>query len=116
MEKSEQSVLRPLTSHDFRCGSKTPNNPSFFEAENDFVRRSSGMNSKFLFLFLEFSLDEEGSLNSDLITAAVVVVAEEVELRREEEEATAVGLADWSRVWSRSQRHNGQKPEKFSSG
>lgn len=42
--KRDQRVLRALTSQDLRCGSKTPENPSFFEAENDFVRRSSGKN------------------------------------------------------------------------
>lgn len=83
------------------------------------MRRSSGKN-EFLdicapaavVLFLLAS-EEDGPLKMDLIAAAAV--DEEVELRREEEEAAAA-FADWSRVVRRSQRHDGQKPVKFSSG
>ncbi|KAJ0449655.1 hypothetical protein HanHA300_Chr15g0547981 [Helianthus annuus] len=67
--------------------------PSFFAAENDFVRRSSGKN-KFLgtvaaaVLFLLAS--ELEALKNDFMAAAAV--DELVELRREEEAAAA--LAD----------------------
>lgn len=42
--KSDQRVFLTLTSQDFRCGSKVRPKASFLEAENDFVRRSSGKN------------------------------------------------------------------------
>lgn len=53
----------------------------------------------------------EGLEKRDLRAAA----AEEVELRREEEEGLLLA-EDWSKVVRRSQRHSGQKPENFSSG
>lgn len=66
--KRDQRVLRALTSQDLRCGSKTPENPSFFEAENDFVRRSSGKNEA----------EEDGLLLPlmQLLLLSVVVVVE----------------------------------------
>lgn len=73
---------------------KNPN-PSFCEAENDLVRRSSRrdeVSAVNLFLLAsEVALDEEGTLKMAL-TAAVAMV-EEMELRREEEEAV-VAVAD----------------------
>lgn len=77
-----------LTSQEWRWGSKTPENPSFFEAENDFVRRSSGKKEGFVFVVgFEDSLlvKEEGTLKIALRAAAAV--EEDVDGLREEEEA-----------------------------
>lgn len=73
--KRDQRVLRALTSQDLRCGSKTPENPSFFEAENDFVRRSSGKNEA----------EEDGlllPLMQLLLLSVVVVVVVEMGTRK----------------------------------
>lgn len=72
--KRDQRVLRALTSQDLRCGSKTPENPSFFEAENDFVRRSSGKNEA----------EEDGLLLPlmQLLLSVVVVVVVEMGTRK----------------------------------
>lgn len=85
-ENNEQRVFLTLTSQDFLWGSKERPNASFFEAENDFVRRSSGINEVGFEGFgggggklLGLELDEK----SDLIAAAAAAEAEEG--RREEE-------------------------------
>lgn len=91
-------------------------NPSVLEAENDFVRLSSGKNELGLagfwgcggrkMLVLMVGLKEE-EVNRDLNAA----VADEG--RREEE---GVLLEDLSRIVRRSQRQEGQKPLNISSG
>lgn len=93
--KRDQRVLRALTSQDLRCGSKTPENPSFFEAENDFVRRSSGKNEAeedglllpLMQLLLSVVVVEMGTRKMALIAEAAVEegAAEALEGRREEE-------------------------------
>lgn len=93
--KRDQRVLRALTSQDLRCGSKTPENPSFFEAENDFVRRSSGKNEAeedglllpLMQLLLSVVVVEMGTRKMALRAEAAVEegAAEALEGRREEE-------------------------------
>lgn len=92
--KRDQRVLRALTSQDLRCGSKTPENPSFFEAENDFVRRSSGKNEAEedglllpLMQLLSVVVEEMGTRKMALRAEAAVEegAAEALEGRREEE-------------------------------
>lgn len=115
--KSVHSVLRTRTSQDFLCGSKMPEKkPSFLDAENDLVRRSSGRKAE-----ADAGgggLEEEGLKRALRAEAA----AEEGGLREEEEaEAEAAGAAEeeeeeGSKSARRSQRHEGQKPVKCSSG
>lgn len=113
--KSDQRVLLTLTSQDFLWGSKDRPKASFLEAENDFVRRSSGKNEDgFEGLgrgggggkLLDLEVEEK----RDLMAAAAAAEAEEG--RREEEGV----LEEESRVWRRSQRQEGQKPVKCSLG
>lgn len=102
MLKRDHRVFRALTSHDLRWGSNTPEKPSFFEAENDFVRRSSGKK------------EEEGLVGTRKMALIAAAAAEEgaaaLEGRREEE------AEEGSRVTRRSQRHEGQKPVNCSVG
>lgn len=109
-------MLRALTSQDLLWGSNTPEKPSFFEAENDFVRRSSGKKEE----------DEVGGRfprppafpppppppEEGLKIALRAAAAEEVGFRLEEAEDEELG----SSTARRSQRHKGQKPVKCSCG
>lgn len=106
-------MLRPLTSQDFRCGSNVPEKPSFLEAENDLVRRSSGKNEVvggrlLLLLLLRWEVEER-----KIALRAAAAVEEVGGLRVEDEEEA---LLFGSRPARRSQRHEGQKPVKFSCG
>lgn len=79
--------------------------PSFFEAEKDLVRRSSGRNK-----------EEDGvaAAMEDLKMALMAAAA--VEVLREEEQEEEAPFVEGSRTARRSQRQEGQKPVKFSSG
>lgn len=77
--------------------------PSFLEAEKDLVRRSSGRN--------EDEEEEEGAAAAEGLKMALMA-AVAVEGLREEEEP----LLEGSRTARRSQRQEGQKPVKCSSG
>lgn len=95
-------MLRPLTSQDLRCGSKKAERASFLDAEKDLVRRSSGRKEA-----------EEGGRRvaaegRNIALRAAAAVDEVGGLRAEVVEALG------SRTASRSQRHEGQKPVKFS--
>lgn len=102
MEKRDQRVLRILTSHDFRWGSKAAAakpSASFFEAEKDFVRRSSGKNDEVLEGLgggggreLEAGAAAEDFEKRDLKAAAAEL--EEVDGRREDEEGLLLLEAD----------------------
>lgn len=121
MENKDQRVLRPRTSQDFLWGSKAAvlnPNASFFEEENDLVRRSSGKNEVGL-TGLGGGLtpeeeETEGFAKRDLIAAAAE--DDEVEGRLEEDEGLLLPLLLLSKVVSRSHRHSGQKPVNCSSG
>lgn len=84
-------MFRTLTSQEWRWGSKTPEKPSFFEAENDLVRRSSGKKVVLDFVVgFEVSMlvaEDDGTLKMALRAAAAV--EEEVDGLREEEAAVA---------------------------
>lgn len=93
--KRLERVLRTLTSQDLRWGSKEEKG-SFLEAEKDLVRRSSG----------------RGGGRKRALRAAAV----EAGFQDEEEEEAVEGLLLGSKRARRSQRHEGQKPVKASSG
>jgi len=86
-------VLRTRTSQDLRWGSKEVEKGSFLEAEKDFVRRSSG---------------KAGGRKRALSAAAAVDGGFRA--------VAGLLLLFGSRRARRSQRHEGQKPVKASSG
>lgn len=99
-------MLRPRTSQDFRCGSKKAERASFLEAEKDLVRRSSGRKEA------EGGGRREAAAGRNMALSAAAAVEDVGGFREEVAEEEELG----SRTARRSQRHEGQKPVKFSVG